>query len=102
MQDLPRIFNEKGAFIEPDNTGLDAPTLERLDAVRSAYQTYRAAEAHEKATFDEVNDAANYLSDLETYSRKLYPPQTQHDLWLENFGSPEARARAAQRRATQR
>jgi len=100
--ELPRIFGDNGAFIEPSPeviAQLDAPTRARLDAVRTAYNNLLAAQAAEKAATDEVQNALQAIEDAEAYRKRHYPPQSQHDLWIETFGSVEARQKLAQRRA---
>ncbi len=100
---LPQIhlFGDKGVWLEPSGAikaQLDEPTLARLDGVRAAYDNLKDAEAAEKAATAEVEDALRALSDAEAASKRLYK-DTAHDLWIDNFGSPEARRALAQRRA---
>jgi hypothetical protein len=102
MQNFPKIFGDKGVFVEPDAqtlASLDEPTRARLDAVRTAYNDLLDAQAAEKAATDEITNAAQAVEDATAYRNKFYPPATQHDLWIENFGSAEAKRALALRRA---
>ncbi|HXR23921.1 MAG TPA: hypothetical protein VN742_01080 [Candidatus Binataceae bacterium] len=100
---LPRIFGDNQAFIEPSAeilASLDEPTRARLDGVRQASDNLKKAQAAEQAAVDDIADAERTIADATAYSKKHFPPQTPHDLWLENFGSKEDRERrAAMRKA---
>jgi hypothetical protein len=102
VQTLPRIFGDKGVFVEPDEqtlASLDEQTRERLNGVRVAYNNLLTAQTAEKAATDEIANALQAITDAEAYSKRHYPPETQYDLWLANFGSPEQRRQAALRKA---
>jgi hypothetical protein len=81
MAQLPRIFDERGVFAEPDHTGLDEQTLARLEGVRSAYANLKAAEAAEQAAINEVTDSVQALADAEEFQRRYFPPSTFFDEW---------------------
>ncbi len=101
-QTLPRIFGDRGAFVEPDAAtlaALDEPTRARLDAVRTAYNALLVAQTDEKAATDEIADSLQALDDAEAYRKRNFPPATQHDLWIENFGNEDQRRDLARRRA---
>ncbi len=103
MMNLPRIFGDKGAFIEPDAAtlaALDEPTRARLDAVRSAYDDLLVAQEDEKAATVDVGDALQAVEDATAYNKRHFPPMTQHDLWVENFGNEDQRRDLARRRAS--
>ncbi len=103
MQSLPRIFGDKGVFVEPSAevlAGLDEPTRARLDAVRTAYNNLLDAQTAEKAATNEIADAGQAVEDAEAYRKKHYPPATFYDEWVHNFGSPEAKRAHSLRKAT--
>ena len=91
---LPRIFGDNGIFLEPDAAtlaSLDEQTRERLDGVRTAYSNLKTAQAAEKAALDEIADALQAIADAENYCKRHFPPQTQHDLWLDQKRERERR-----------
>jgi hypothetical protein len=95
----PRIFNDKGAFVEPDDvSGLNAATLERLDGVRSAYGNLKAANDAEQAAVQAINDCLEAAKEAEDYRSAHFPPSTPHDEWIINFGNSEQRRQLAERR----
>ena len=84
--ELPRIFGDRGVFVEPSPEqiqALDAPTRQRLNGVRTAFANMKSAEAAEQAAKDDIIRMVQKIEDLEAYSKKNFKPQTQHDLWLD-------------------
>jgi hypothetical protein len=82
----PRIFDDKGKFIEPaDTSGLDAPLLALLDTVRTEYRATQAAEQAFTDACAEVTASANAVTVTKTYHDAHFPPQSFHELWRENF-----------------
>jgi hypothetical protein len=101
MTNLPRLFDERGAFIEPSEqviAGLDEQTRQRLDAVRAAYSDLLIAQTDEKAATDEIANSVQALDDAEAYRKTLYQ-EKQHDQWIDNFGNADQRRALALRRA---
>jgi hypothetical protein len=89
---LPQIFNRAAEFVEPTSLeGLDAPTLERLDGVRTAYGNLKAAHDAERDAVQEVNDCLQASKDAQDYRAAHFPPSTPHDEWIWNFGNAEQR-----------
>jgi hypothetical protein len=91
---LPRIFGDNQTFIEPSEqilASLDEPTRARLDGVRTAVSNLKSAQAAEQAAIDEIGDAEQAIADATAYSKKHFPPQTQHDLWLDQKRERERR-----------
>jgi hypothetical protein len=91
---LPRIFGDNGVFLEPSEqviASLDAPTRARLDDVRTAFNNVTKAQAAEKAAVDDITDTLEIIADAEAYSKRHFPPQTQHDLWLDQKRERERR-----------
>jgi hypothetical protein len=94
MQPLPRLFSDKGVFVEPDDvTGLDAPTLALLETVRTAYHATRVADAAMVDAIAELAASEAAVKNTQTYFAAHYPPQTFHSLFLETFGGKEAERR---------
>jgi hypothetical protein len=82
---LPRIFGDNQTFVEPSAqvlASLDEPTRARLDGVRTATDNLKSAQADEKAAIDEIADAEREIETTTAYSKRHFPPQTYHDLWL--------------------
>jgi len=86
MTELPRIFDDKGRFIEPPTDGLDEQTLARLAGVRATYGNLKATESAEQAALATINETTQALADLEAYAAKHHPPSTFLDEWRANFG----------------
>jgi hypothetical protein len=89
-----RLFTDKGVLIEPDAAtlaSLDPQTRERYIGVRDAYNNVKSAQAAEQAALDEITDAQQAIIDAEAYSKRHFPPQTQHDLWLDQKRERERR-----------
>jgi hypothetical protein len=100
MKTLPQIFDSKANFVEPASLdGLDAPTLARLDGVRTAAATLRTAQDAERDAIQEVTDCLHASQDARDYRLKHFPPSTPHDEWVRNFGNSEQRRALAQREA---
>jgi hypothetical protein len=97
--DLPQIFGPKGVFVEPsDTSGLDAPTLERLDGVRVAYRNLETAQSAEQAAADNIATCLAAIKTAEDYRSAHYPPDTFRDLWVSSFGSEKEKQRHAARK----
>jgi hypothetical protein len=82
---LPRIFGDNQTFVEPNAqviASLDQPTRARLDGVRTATNNLKSAQAAEKAAIDEIGDAEQAIAEATAYSKKHFPPEQFHDLWL--------------------
>jgi hypothetical protein len=91
---LPRIFGDNQTFVEPSAqvlAGLDEATRARLDGVRIAVGNLKSAQAAEQAAINEIGDAEQAIADATAYSKKHFPPQTQHDLWLDQKRERERR-----------
>jgi hypothetical protein len=91
---LPRIFGDNQTFVEPSAdvlASLDKPTLQRLAGVRTAVANLKTAQADEQAAIDEIANAEQAVEDATAYSKKHFPPQTQHDLWLDQKRERERR-----------
>lgn len=88
---LPRLFDDKGALIDVDASAMDAPTFARYRTICAAYQANKDAESKLADAFAEVNSALEGVKNTQQYFDAHWPRQTQHDLWLENFG-PQTRA----------
>lgn len=92
MTNLPQLFDSKAQFIEPASLeGLDAPTLERLNGVRTAAANLKAAQDAERDAIQEVTDCLHASQDAQDYRLAHYPPSTPHDEWIWNFGNAEQR-----------
>jgi hypothetical protein len=90
MQDLPRLFNEKGELINVDVAGLDAPTRARHTAVVTAYHAHVQAQGALTAAYADVDHAVLAVKNTEEFFDAHWPKQTFHDLWRETFG-PQTR-----------
>jgi hypothetical protein len=91
---LPRILGDNQTFVEPSEqilASLDKPTLERLDGVRTAVRNLKSAQAEVQSAIDEIANAEEAIADATAYSKRHFPPQTQHDLWLDQKRERERR-----------
>ncbi len=104
MMNLPRIFGDKGAFYRAGRGNCSPRSTSRRaldsDAVRSAYDDLLVAQEDEKAATVDVGDALQAVEDATAYNKRHFPPMTQHDLWVENFGNEDQRRDLARRRAS--
>jgi hypothetical protein len=84
---LPRLFDDKGVLLpDIDTSKMDAPTLERLEAIRAAYRENERAQDELAASNQDVTDALAEIRDAESFHNAHWPRQSFHDLWKENFG----------------
>jgi hypothetical protein len=83
----PRIFDDNGRLIPIDPSTLPPDIRERYTAVRNAYELNAKAE-HDLADAQEAAKVALVAANnTREYVLAHFPPQTQHDLWVENFGN---------------
>lgn len=85
MQDLPRLFDERGELINVDMSAFDAPTRARHAAIVSAFNANKQAESALTAAFAEVDRALAAVTNTEEFYKAHWPPDTFHDLWKQNF-----------------
>jgi hypothetical protein len=81
------IFGKSGEFVLPPQEqldALDAPTRERFEGVKTAYDEMKSAEAATQAATLEVAHAVETLDKAEKYRAKNFPKPTFHDLWKQN------------------
>lgn len=91
MQPLPQLFDGV-KFIEPNQTGLSAEAIKRLDAVRRAYGDTTAAEQQVATAQEQVTAALQDVADAEKIAQRFYQydinspagrSEQQHRLWLQ-------------------
>jgi hypothetical protein len=81
------IFGKSGEFVLPPQDqldALDAPTRERFESVKVAYDQMKAADAALAAATLEVAHAVETYDKAEKYQAKNFPPIQFHDLWKAN------------------
>ncbi|HVA17448.1 MAG TPA: hypothetical protein VMV59_07010 [Candidatus Dormibacteraeota bacterium] len=89
--DLPQIFVGT-EFVEPDASKLSPAALEKLSAIRAAYNVFREQERIVAACQDEITAA---LADVAAATKACAPYGEYgfHRLWTDTFGGGPHNAR---------
>ena len=82
MQDLPRIFDAQGRFVEPDRATLPPEAIEQLDRVQRAYTSVVDQEAVVANCQEAVTASLNAVIAAEKLAAP-YPPYNFMSLWRE-------------------
>jgi hypothetical protein len=90
---LPRLFGDHGELLpDIDTSGMDGPTLARLEAIRAAHRDNERAQAELEASNDDVTAALAEIREAESFHDAHCPRQTFQDLWNDTFsGGPRQR-----------